>query len=348
MSNTGLDRDGVKAKFDVSRSRSSITWRSSATAPTTFRASTGSGPKTGAKLARTSTATLDALIAHVAEISGKVGENLRNELAALELSRRLATIDIAVTLDVTAEDLVGGKPDVAKLQGAVHATGAAGARARAGGHTGRRGPSGAARIRPACGRCARCRGVRRRRTGHAAGRALRHRARAEHARSLGGEARGRTARLDRHRDRRARTTCARAWWGSLSRSLRASAAVRAARVTIIPVRRASSRRARCSPRSRPLLEDALLPKLGRRLKFDAHVLANNGIELAGHALRLHARVVRARQRRHPARLELGRRRISRYRRHRFEDLVGKGAKQDPLRSGGCAASRAIMRPRTRT
>jgi len=36
-------------------------------------------------------ATLDALIAHAADIPGKVGENLRGELPALELSRKLAT-----------------------------------------------------------------------------------------------------------------------------------------------------------------------------------------------------------------------------------------------------------------
>jgi 5'-3' exonuclease len=35
-----------------------------------------------------------------ADISGKVGENLRSELPALELSRKLATIDTAVPLAV--------------------------------------------------------------------------------------------------------------------------------------------------------------------------------------------------------------------------------------------------------
>ena len=32
---------------------------------------------------------------------------------------------------------------------------------------------------------------------------------------------------------------------------------------------------------KPLLEDASLPKLGHHLKYDAHVLRNHGIDLAG-------------------------------------------------------------------
>ena len=53
---------------------------------------TGVGPKTAAKWLN-QYRTLDALVADAGAISGKVGENLRGELPALELSRKLATID---------------------------------------------------------------------------------------------------------------------------------------------------------------------------------------------------------------------------------------------------------------
>jgi DNA polymerase-1 len=76
---------------------------------------TGVGPKTAAKWLN-QYGTLDALIAHAADVGGKVGENLRNELAVLELSRKLATIDTAVQLEVTVEALHAGVPDHARLR----------------------------------------------------------------------------------------------------------------------------------------------------------------------------------------------------------------------------------------
>ena len=60
-------------------------------------------------------------------------------------------------------------------------------------------------------------------------------------------------------------------------------------------------RARVLEALRPLLEDPAHAKLGQHLKFDAHVLANHGIRLRGHALRHDARVLRAQQHRDAAR-----------------------------------------------
>src|ERR1700678_4765110 len=115
MSNTRLDREGVKAKFDVFPEQIidylSLVGDSSDNIP----GITGVGPKTAAKWLN-QYRTLDALVAHAADIGGKVGENLRNELAMLELSRKLATIDTKLTLDVTADELAGGVPDVARLR----------------------------------------------------------------------------------------------------------------------------------------------------------------------------------------------------------------------------------------
>ena len=68
------------------------------------------GPKTAAKWLN-QYQTLDGLIAHAADIGGKVGENLRSGLELLELSRKLATIDTALSLEISAEGLTAGAPD---------------------------------------------------------------------------------------------------------------------------------------------------------------------------------------------------------------------------------------------
>ncbi len=115
MSNTRLDRAGVKAKFDVFPEQIvdylALVGDSSDNIP----GITGVGPKTAAKWLN-QYQTLDGLIAHAADIGGKVGENLRSELAMLELSRKLATIDTALKLDVRADELIPGAPDHARLR----------------------------------------------------------------------------------------------------------------------------------------------------------------------------------------------------------------------------------------
>src|SRR6202451_3414695 len=115
MSNPRLDRIGVKAKFDVFPEQIidylALTGDTSDNIPGV----TSVGPKTAAKWLNQSQ-TLDSLIAHAAEISGKVGENLRNELPMLELSRKLATIDTTLDLEITTEQLEPAAPDAARLR----------------------------------------------------------------------------------------------------------------------------------------------------------------------------------------------------------------------------------------
>jgi DNA polymerase-1 len=115
MSNTRLDRDGVKAKFEVYPEQIvdylALVGDSSDNIPGV----TGVGPKTAAKWLNQH-GTLDALIAHAGDIAGKVGENLRNELPMLELSRKLATIDTALSLDLSADALAAVAPDVPRLR----------------------------------------------------------------------------------------------------------------------------------------------------------------------------------------------------------------------------------------
>jgi DNA polymerase-1 len=115
MSNTRLDRAGVKTKFDVFPEQIidylALVGDSSDNIPGV----TGVGPKTAAKWLN-QFQTLDALTDRAAEITGKVGENLRNELPVLELSRKLATIDRSLKLDVTPEGLIGRAPDLNRLR----------------------------------------------------------------------------------------------------------------------------------------------------------------------------------------------------------------------------------------
>jgi len=72
------------------------------------------GPKTAAKWLA-SYDSLDGVIAHAAEIPGKVGENLRASLDQLELSRKLVTIRRDVPLAVGVADLVRGETDRPRL-----------------------------------------------------------------------------------------------------------------------------------------------------------------------------------------------------------------------------------------
>jgi DNA polymerase-1 len=104
MSGTVLDRAGVKTKFDVFPEQIidylALVGDSSDNIPGIDKV----GPKTAAKwLGKYS--TLDALVADAANVEGKVGENLRAGLATLELARKLATIRTDVTLPVSLQQL---------------------------------------------------------------------------------------------------------------------------------------------------------------------------------------------------------------------------------------------------
>jgi DNA polymerase-1 len=115
MSNMRLDRIGVKAKFDVFPEQIVDYLALVGDTSDNIPGITSVGPKTAAKWLN-QYQTLDALIAHAAEIGGKVGDNLRNELPMLELSRKLATIDTTLALDVIPEQLSPGAPDAPRLR----------------------------------------------------------------------------------------------------------------------------------------------------------------------------------------------------------------------------------------
>jgi DNA polymerase I len=115
MSNTTLDREGVKTKFDVYPEQIAdylaLVGDSSDNIPGIPKV----GPKTAARWLG-QYRTLDALVAHASEIEGKVGENLRSGLVTLELSRKLATLDTELELDISLEDLKPSAPDTEALR----------------------------------------------------------------------------------------------------------------------------------------------------------------------------------------------------------------------------------------
>jgi len=72
------------------------------------------GPKTAAKWL-TQFGTLDNIMTRAEEVGGKVGENLRNSLDQLPLSKELATIKCDVDLDIHLTDLTPHEPDQSAL-----------------------------------------------------------------------------------------------------------------------------------------------------------------------------------------------------------------------------------------
>ena len=114
MFDTKLDRAGVKAKFDVMPEQIvdylALVGDSSDNIPGVPKV----GPKTAAKwLGEFGSA--EGIIARAGNIAGKVGESLRENLATLELSRKLATLRRDLELPHAPATLMRRPPDVAAL-----------------------------------------------------------------------------------------------------------------------------------------------------------------------------------------------------------------------------------------
>jgi len=115
MTNTTMDRAGVHEKFGVWPEQIidflALVGDSSDNIPGV----PGVGPKTAAKwLAEHG--DLDTIKGHATEIPGKVGESLRNTLEQLPLYKELTTIVCDLDLPRTPADLTYGDPDAEKLQ----------------------------------------------------------------------------------------------------------------------------------------------------------------------------------------------------------------------------------------
>ena len=340
MSNTVLDRAGVKAKFDVFPEQIidylALVGDSSDNIPGIDKV----GPKTAAKFLN-QYGTLDSLIEHVAEVGGKVGENLRAGLETLELSRKLATIHSNLDLPVTLEELVPSQPDVARLRELYTRYEFKALLGRLDGGSGEDGGEAAA---------SRTRAASTGPSAQAAGAAT-----AAAGGVPPGEASPQPAQPAVVRNYETLTQ-----WEDLERWLaklrEAKLIVIDAETTTLDYMRADIvglsfcvepgtaaylpmthdyagapvqlDRARALAALKPILEDPEKPKLGHHLKYDAHVLQNHGIRLAGmrYDTMLESYVWNsvgtARHDMDSAALcYLGRRTIT------YEDVTGKGAKQ---------------------
>jgi DNA polymerase I len=323
MSNTRLDREGVKAKFDVYPEQIvdylALVGDSSDNIP----GISGVGAKTAAKWL-SQYPTLDDLIAHAADIGGKVGENLRKELAMLELSRKLATIDTALSLDIDAEGLNAGAPDLPRLRelytrlelrALLKALGTDGpaAAAAGGGAQGRDDAAGRPADTGVVGAVSAAARNYRTITSQEALDEWLAKLAAAPLMSFDTE----TDSLDYMR----------------ARIVGLSFAAAPGEAAYLPVGHDYAGappqldRDRVLAAFKPLLEDASRPKLGHHLKYDAHVLANYGIALRGQRFdsMLESYVLNSVATRHDmdstAQRYLGVKPIH------FEDIAGKGAKQ---------------------
>jgi DNA polymerase I len=110
-----LDRDAVKAKFDVYPEQIidylALVGDTSDNIPGV--------PKVGAKTAAkwlNLYDSADGVVEHAEEIKGKVGESLRDNIEQLRLSQQLATIRLDVALPVALNGLASGDPDLDSLR----------------------------------------------------------------------------------------------------------------------------------------------------------------------------------------------------------------------------------------
>jgi DNA polymerase-1 len=347
MTESTLDRAGVKAKFDVYPEQIidylALVGDSSDNIPGIEKV----GPKTAAKWLG-QYGTLDNVIAHAQEIPGKVGENLRAGLQKLELSRKLATIHTNLDVPLTSEQLTPGSPDVEQLRQLYTRYELRNLLRQLDGGEG--GASAAATPSPGAGVSA---------SGAATG------APASAAAGPGGSPSGAVpvgaptahplAKVERHYEMITRWVDLERWIAALQASelfafatqtttldymkaeiVGLSFCIEPGIAAYVPVRHDYAgapeqlEAARVLTALQPLLEDPERGKVGHNLKYDAHVLANHGIHFNGMRfdIMLESYVWNSVSSKHEiGSLALGNLGMSTI---NLEDIAGKGAKQLPF------------------
>ena len=114
MDNTTLDRARVEQKFGVAPEKITEYLALVGDSIDNIPGIPGVGPKTAAKWLQ-QYGDLETLKAKAAEVTGKVGDRLRESLGALDLSKQLATIRCDVELPLTVEELALKPQDSERL-----------------------------------------------------------------------------------------------------------------------------------------------------------------------------------------------------------------------------------------
>ena len=115
MSNETLDPAGVQRKFGVAPSQIVDYLTLTGDAVDNIPGVDGVGPGFASKWIQ-QYGSLEGVIAHAAEVPGKRGENLRKALDWLPKGRELITVKRDVTLPVSLEALAAHEPDTARLR----------------------------------------------------------------------------------------------------------------------------------------------------------------------------------------------------------------------------------------
>ena len=320
MTGSSLDREGVKVKFDVYPEQIvdylALVGDTSDNIPGVPKV----GPKTAAKWLNEYT-TLDNLLAHQDAIEGKVGESLRAHGAELALSRRLATIDRDVALPLSPRDLVPGEPDVERLRALYTRLELRSLLKQL--------PGGAPPPNPPAPPA----------DGDATGAAPAHRpttTRRDYELVMDDDALERWVRRLEAAPVVSFDTETTSLDYMQAEIVGVSFCVEPGHAAYVPLAHRypgapdQLDRDRVLARLKPLLEDPARAKLGHHLKYDAHVLRNHGIELAGmrYDSMLESYVLDSTATRHDldstAKHYLGIETIH------YEDVAGKGAKQLPF------------------
>ncbi len=319
MSDERLDRQGVIDKFGVPPERIVDYLTLVGDSVDNIPGVPNCGPKTAVKWLQ-EFGDLEGVMAHAAQIKGKVGDNLRQSLDQLPLSRSLAQIKLDLDLGLAWADLKPTAPDpetlrawyrriesrrlLESLDGKEGARGAAAGEAPAG--LASAGPAGAA---------------------SQADPAAAYEILLDPARLEAWLARLEAAELFAFDTETTSLDYIQARIVGLSFAVAAGAAAYVPLAHTYVGAPAQLDREAVLARLKPLLEDPARAKIGQNLKYDMSVLANHGIGLQGiaHDTMLESYVLDSTASRHDmdslALKYLGQRTIH------FEDIAGKGAKQ---------------------
>ena len=270
MTDSRLDRDGVKNKFGVWPEQIMDYLALIGDSIDNIPGIDKVGPKTAAKWLN-EYGTLDQLVANAAAIAGKVGENLRAGLQTLELSRKLATIDSNLDARIATWNRSCAASRTRNVcASCTRASNSASCCVRSSGGAAAAGAPADGAARGGIG--SRC--------GSAAGELRVDRSRWRICeRWIESAAIGRADRVARRRPFRSTTWRRRS---SASRSASSPVARRTCRWhTTMPARLSSSSATAVLQALQPLLENEQLPKIGHHIKYDEHALKRKGIELRG-------------------------------------------------------------------